>query len=116
MKTLERRCSECEEPISAARLKEKPDTTLCVGCKTKLEKQPKTKTRENPKRVKQKNRLPALLENAIRTLPRGKELVVGWQADTDSDVADDLAKAEALVRRFRAALAAKHLFDQTQLI
>ncbi len=25
MKTLERTCSECEEPISSARLKEKPD-------------------------------------------------------------------------------------------
>jgi RNA polymerase-binding transcription factor DksA len=52
MKNAERICSECEEPISAARLREIPNTTLCVGCKTKLEKQPKTKTRENPEKVK----------------------------------------------------------------
>jgi RNA polymerase-binding transcription factor DksA len=57
MKNAERMCSECGEPISAARLKEIPDTTLCVGCKTKLEKQPKTKTHENPEKVERKSRI-----------------------------------------------------------
>ena len=35
-----RTCSECGEPISAARLKELPFTHLCVGCKARHEKEP----------------------------------------------------------------------------
>ena len=44
-------CSECGEPITVARLKARPGTTLCVRCKTKSEKQPKPTTRENPEKV-----------------------------------------------------------------
>ncbi len=110
-------CSECGEPIPTARLKEKPNTTLCVGCKTKLEKQPKSKTRENPEKVKQKrHKLPERLERAILTLPLNKEIVVGWQAVADSDVADDLAKANALVNRLTSAFARKEVFDPMQLM
>ncbi len=110
-------CSECEEPIPAARRREKPDTTLCVGCKTKLEKQPKAKTRKNPEKVKQKkHRLRGRLASAILALPRDKEIACRWTADADSDVADQLAKAEVLVKRFTAALAVKHKFDRAQLV
>ena len=35
-----RTCSECGEPISAARLKELPFTRLCVGCKARQENEP----------------------------------------------------------------------------
>jgi len=45
-------CSECGEPITAARLKAQPGTTLCVRCKTQREKQPKIRTLENPEKVK----------------------------------------------------------------
>jgi hypothetical protein len=45
-------CSECGEPITVARLKAQPGTTLCVGCKTRREKLPKLTTRENPEKVK----------------------------------------------------------------
>lgn len=117
MKTLERMCSECGDPISAARLKQKPDTTLCVGCKAELEKRPKTKVRENPAKVKQRrHKLPERLQDALRTLGRNKVIPLTWIADAGSDVADDLAKAEARVERFKEALAAKDSFDQAQLI
>jgi hypothetical protein len=36
-----RTCSGCGEAISAARLKELPFTTLCIGCKARHEKAPK---------------------------------------------------------------------------
>jgi RNA polymerase-binding transcription factor DksA len=52
MESTRLECSECGEPITAARLKAQPGTTLCVGCKTKTEKQPKLTTRENPEKVK----------------------------------------------------------------
>jgi len=117
MENAERTCSECGEPIPTARLREKPNTTLCVGCKTKLEMQPRPKTREKAEKVKQrKSRLPEPLEKAILTLSPSKEIRIDWQADADSDVTDALAKAEAHVERFTTALAAKHLFDGVQLV
>jgi len=110
-------CSECGEPIPTVRLKEKPNTTLCVDCKTTLEKQPKAKTRANAEKVRpKKHRLPEPLEKAILILPLGKQIAVGWIADADSEIVNTLAKAEAHVKRLRTALAAKHLFDRMQLI
>ena len=109
-------CSECEEPISAARLREKPDTTLCVNCKAKLEKQPKAKRRENPQKVKKKYRLPARLLNALPTLPHDKEIVLPWIANTGSEVADGLAKKDALIERLKDALAAKHRLEPMELM
>ena len=34
-------CERCEEPISEARLKARPVTTLCIDCKTEQERQEK---------------------------------------------------------------------------
>jgi hypothetical protein len=111
-------CSECEEPISAARLKDKPDTTLCVNCKSKLEKQPKVRSRENPQKVKDKKKyeLPAPLLNALPILPRNKVVKLTWIADAGTDVADELAKKDALVERLKGALAAKRRFEPMQLM
>ncbi len=36
-------CEECGEKISEERLKARPVTTLCIGCKTKAEKEEKKK-------------------------------------------------------------------------
>lgn len=47
-------CSECGEEITVARLKARPDTTLCVECKAKLATRPKPSTRENPEKVKKR--------------------------------------------------------------
>jgi hypothetical protein len=117
MKSQERMCSECGESIPTARLNEKPNTTLCVACKTKLEKQPKAKTRANAVKVRpRRNRLPEPLEKAILILPLGKQITVGWEADANSDAANTLAKVEAHVKRLTTALAAKSLFNPTQLI
>ncbi|WP_423945734.1 TraR/DksA family transcriptional regulator [Candidatus Binatus sp.] len=57
METSGRQCSECGEQIAAARLKARPETTLCVGCKTKIAKREKTKTHENPEKVERKSRI-----------------------------------------------------------
>jgi RNA polymerase-binding transcription factor DksA len=52
-----RKCSKCGEPIPVDRLKAQPDATLCVVCKTEIERQPpKPPTRENPETVKRKRR------------------------------------------------------------
>jgi len=37
-------CEECGEEISEERLKARPVTTLCIGCKTKAEEEEKKKT------------------------------------------------------------------------
>jgi Prokaryotic dksA/traR C4-type zinc finger len=117
MKTLERMCSDCEEPISSARLKAKPDTTLCVNCKAKLKKHAKAKRRENPQKVKRKNhRLPPRLFNALPTLPLDKALVLTWTAIAGTTVADELAKKDARIKRLKDALAAKHRFESKKLM
>jgi hypothetical protein len=38
---IEKSCAECGEPITPARLEAQPTATLCVGCKSEVESQPK---------------------------------------------------------------------------
>jgi hypothetical protein len=46
-----RRCKDCEEPISAERLKEMPNTKFCTPCGEKREQHPEPKSRENPENL-----------------------------------------------------------------
>ena len=49
-------CSECGVELTVARIEARPDTTLCVECKTKLTKRPKPAARENPEKVRKRRR------------------------------------------------------------
>jgi hypothetical protein len=50
-------CSECGEPIPPERLSAAPNTSLCVACKGKREKQPHVTAHEKPEyRSAQKDR------------------------------------------------------------